>query len=154
MLYIFDLDDTLYDTSKRLDDVTPNFCDMKLYGDAKNFLETSKDEKILVTYGKRDIQERKIDTLNIRGYFSEIIISETSEDKLNCFNNILKKRRTIGAKDIFVVGDRIDSEIKYGNMLGMTTIYLKRGKYMKLKPSDENEIPKYTIKSLEELSAL
>jgi FMN phosphatase YigB (HAD superfamily) len=75
-------------------------------------------------------------------------------DKLDCFKKILEKHQVKNPKEVFVVGDRIDSEIKYGNRLGMTTVYLNRGKYSAIKPRDENEIPNFKIQSLEELAAL
>lgn len=153
-IFIFDLDDTLYDTSTRLDSVTPNFPAMKLYPDAKVILENQTIKKILVTHGEKETQDKKIDVLKIRGYFGEIYICENRFDKLDCFKKILEKHKIDNPKDVFVVGDRIDSEIKYGNMLGMTTVYLNRGKYMDLKPKDKNEVSEIKIQSLEELMAL
>ena len=64
-------------------------------------------------------------------------------------NNKLKNK-----KNIIVVGDRIDAEIRYGNMLGATTILLSYGKYKDLKPKDAFEMPTYTIKKIGELQKL
>ncbi len=153
-LLIFDLDDTLYDTSMRIDENTPNFAEMKLYPDAKNFLESSSSEKILVTYGDVTTQEKKIETLGIRDYFSEIYICRERQEKLDCFKKILGKYKIENLKAILVIGDRIDSEIKYGNILGMTTVLLWRGKYKELKPKDENEIPDFKVQDFEELLKL
>lgn len=154
MIFIFDLDDTLYNTSTRLDDNTPNFADMKLYPDTKEILNDQTIKKILVTQGERATQEKKIDTLKIQRYFAEMYVCQNKVDKLDCFKKILEKYKINNPKKVFVIGDRIDSEIKYGNILGMTTVYLNRGKYAALKPKDEKEIPNFKIQSLEELITL
>lgn len=150
-LCIFDLDDTLYDTSNRLDEITPNFATMKLFPDAQKILESTTIPKVLVTYGNKDLQEKKIQTLDIRKYFGEIFISEDRGEKKDFFRKIIEKYGIEDHKQVVVVGDRIDTEIRFGNMLGCTTVHLQRGKYMKLKPSDRMDVPSHVITSLTDL---
>ncbi|MEO8637976.1 MAG: HAD family hydrolase [Candidatus Taylorbacteria bacterium] len=152
-LYIFDLDDTLYDTSFRLDEVTPNFETMKLFPDALEILKKKEPEKILVTHGERKRQEKKIKTLGIRGYFKEIYICADGTEKLELFKKIVKEYGVENPKNCVIIGDRVDTEIRFGNMLGCVTVYLPRGKYSKLSPVDAIEIPTYTIHSFAELES-
>lgn len=147
---VFDLDDTLYDTSGRLDDVTPNFTTMKLADDAHDLLEKIKYKKILLTHGDTDIQNKKIDTLNIRNLFDEIIIVATNAEKLPVFEKIKKEFKD--PKDVAVVGDRCDSEIRFGNMQGFVTILVSGWKYKNLAPKDDLEIPTYEIKAFSNLT--
>jgi len=153
-LCIFDLDDTLYDTSNRLDRVTPNFETMKLYPGALEVLSDASVPKILVTYGNTDLQNKKIETLGVRSFFKEILICPTVAEKLNLFKEIIKKSNIQNPEEVAVIGDRRDGEIRYGNMLGFTTIYLKAGKYKDLEAKDDLEIPNFTILSLSELSPI
>src|SRR3989344_7084975 len=154
MICIFDLDDTLYDTSDRLDGVTPNFETMKLYRGARSMLQSLRCDLVLVTFGDRRRQERKIDTLGVREYFKEVLICSKTEKKHDLFKNILKKYRIKNPQEVFVIGDRIDSEIRYGKKLGCRTVHFKRGKYSKLLPKDDKEVPDHTIKTFEELGRL
>jgi FMN phosphatase YigB (HAD superfamily) len=150
-LLIFDLDDTLYDTSNRLDPVMPNYANMRLYPEALEILRDIPKEKVLVTFGKEEVQKKKIETLKIEPYFKEIYIFEDRSRKLEGFRQILEKYNVANPKEVIVIGDRIDTEIRYGNMLGVTTVHLNIGKYRMLMPKDELEIPTHTVNSLTEL---
>lgn len=50
------------------------------------------------------------------------------------------------------VGDRIRSELRVGNKLDATTIWVKQGKFSNELPENENDEPNYTVKTLRELS--
>lgn len=150
-LCIFDLDDTLYDASFRLDEVTPNFAKMELFPDARAILENVSIPKVLVTHGKKELQEKKIKMLGIKKYFREIFIIGEGHEKHGVFKNILKKYKIQEPLEVVVVGDRIDTEIRFGNMLGCTTVQLLRGKYLKLEPRDSTDVPKHTIRSFKDL---
>ncbi|MCK5108028.1 MAG: uridine diphosphate-N-acetylglucosamine-binding protein YvcK, partial [Nanoarchaeota archaeon] len=88
----------------------------------------------------------------INGEFDLIVIDDISE-------NLSKEDRFLGAMrsfnfktdEILVVGDRIFSEIRVGNMLGMTTIRLIYGGYSTLKPKNGLETPDYEINKIPEI---
>jgi 2-phospho-L-lactate transferase/gluconeogenesis factor (CofD/UPF0052 family) len=52
-----------------------------------------------------------------------------------------------------VVGDRTHDEIRAGNRQGLTTVWLRRGRYADVNPA-EGDRPKYEIKYLSQLSTL
>lgn len=154
MLIIFDLDDTLINTSsimvggyteKKLDQIS-------LFPGVKEFLNNFKGKKVLVTKETDlGLQNRKIDFLGIRNYFNLILICYTDKEKKTCFQKVLAK---FPNQDIWVVGDRIDAEIRYGNELGLKTVRFKQGKYKDLKIKDSSENPNYEVKSFLELFKL
>jgi|SRR3989344_4197783 len=149
---IFDLDDTLYDTSGRLDDATPNFEGMKLLPGVREILEQIKAKKILLTHGSEAIQNKKIDTLGLKNLFDEIIIVATNAEKLSVFEKI--KSEFPNPKEVAVVGDRRDAEIRFGNICGFTTILIPGFKYKSLAPKDDLEIPAYEIRAFSDLTNL
>jgi FMN phosphatase YigB (HAD superfamily) len=148
---IFDLDDTLYSTANRLPgENAPNFDDMKLYDNVRMILEAIKSKKILLTHGVADIQNKKIDTLNIRNLFDEIIVVPAFTDKQAILDKI--KKEFSGIDEVAVVGDRRDAEIRFGNEQGFTTILIEGYKYKALAPKDEMEIPTYEISRFADIS--
>jgi len=149
---IFDLDDTLYSRTKSLDDSLRNLNNIKSFPEVKKILKNKKILKILVSKGKKELQYKKLEVLGIKNLFDEIFICSMDEDKKNCFKKVLAK---YGLKnEIFVIGNRIDSEIRYGNELGIKTILLFHGKYKNLKPKNKFEIPTHTIKFIADLNKL
>ena len=144
-LLLFDLDDTIFDSTnqpKEEDGVWP----IKVFDGLTPILESNEYEKILVTTQDPALGEafpkKKIDTLGIRHYFSEIYIVSDNEHKMDHFKQIIEEHKD---QEIIVIGNRIDSEIRYGNMLGLKTIFVKFGKYSVLEAKDEHEIPDHTI---------
>jgi len=141
-LYVFDLDDTV-----------PG---------AKDVLSLLEGVKILVTAGDETVQRQKIGLVGIRlgleNIFSEVHIVGKNENKEDIFRSIAKRygeREYVGGitkgRHIVVVGNRIDSEIYYGNLLGFTTVRLLHGSYAALKPTNSFHIPRYTIRNLRTL---
>lgn len=128
-----------------------DFNTLELYPDARKTLaELRKKYKlILVTFGNKIQQNKKIDALAIRKYFSNVYIDDKN-NKEEPFSEILKIN---GFKpdEIIVVGDRIDNEIKIANKLGMETIRVTKGKYKYLEPKDEDEQPDYQVNNVEEI---
>ncbi len=136
--------DSLQSAYKNLEVNHPVF----LYDDAIEVLKKIKEEKQLVTTGYKKLQNSKINKLNISAYFTQIHIDEIDSDKRknkrDIFIEIMKKTR-LNKEKYIVVGDNLNSEIKYGNELGMTTVYINRDN--KVKKSEAL----YTIHSLFEL---
>lgn len=154
-IWIFDLDDVLYNKSKILGDSYSNLNAIVPFPDTIQTLKDLTGVKILVTKSSsnKDIQNKKIDLLNIRNLFDNIIIVKEDLGKKLAFESILLNYNVSNRKDIVIVGDRIDSEIRYGNLLGCKTVLFNfgEGKYSHLKPKDAFEIPDLVISSLSEL---
>ncbi len=158
-LAIFDLDDTLFDSTGQLAG-SDEIDDIKLispFTDVFSTLKDLKDKKIktaLVTYGYENVQNEKVKALKVSEYFDDIIICKEPDKKFDAFKDLAKKYPIDGTKNIFIIGDRIDREIMFGNMLGMVTIRYDFGKYKNLKPEIDTQIPHYTINSLMEISKI
>jgi uncharacterized cofD-like protein len=131
--------------------------DIELFPDVIETLRKlrKKYTLILVTAGIYQRQKKKIEILGIGNEFDEIIINdiEKDPDKGVDFEKILKKYGYL-PEEFAVVGDRISSEIRIGNRLGMNTIQLLHGKYKDMEPKNELEEPDYRIKEIGELPLL
>lgn len=150
-LVIFDLDDTLYDRWGQLDETYGNLPNIKLFPDALQLLNAIKVPKVLISKGDPEIQQKKIDVLGIRPFFEEICVCASPEEKQALFTRLMEKYAITDPKEIAVIGDRLDSEIRYGKLAGFITIRLVHGKYKDLKPRDAFEVPDYTIRELKEV---
>ncbi len=150
-IVIFDLDDTLFDRWGQLDETYKNLPNIQLFPDTIPVLKSIKFPKILVTFGDSAIQKKKIDILGIQHYFTEIYIFNSLEEKKEYFQCLMKKYYIKTPKNVFVVGDRLDSEIRFGKELGFVTIRLLHGKYKDLKPKDVFELPDYTIEKISDV---
>ncbi len=150
MILIFDLDDTLF---PRLSDnyTEKDLKNISLYPFVEEILSNKHIKHFLVTKGDFDFQNKKIDNLGIKSFFNRILVCQNDENKKTCFQEIISN--CMGEK-VFVIGDRINSEIKWGNQLGLITVHFKRGKYKDLKPIDNYEVADYEFTSFEELKNL
>lgn len=86
-----------------------------------------------------------VSELGIDNYFKSIHYVDTKTTDL--FSEIIGNNYT----DVYVVGDRISSEIATGNKLGYTTIWFKNGKFAEDGPTEESGNPNYVVLSLEEV---
>ena len=152
-IVIFDLDDTLFDTTGQLKGSCEHIANIRPFKDTHTILGLPGIPKFLVTAGNFEVQNTKISILGIRKYFESIEICSVSTMKLNVFGRF-HHQFPPSAYDIIVVGDRIDREIEYGNTLGFTTIRLLHGKYSSLFPVQASQIPTHSISSLTELIPL
>ena len=82
----------------------------------------------LVTFGAREMQEKKIKVLGLEKAFDEIIITENPRGKEKCFKEILTKY-DLEPKQVLCVGDKIKDEIEVGKRLGMSTALMKHGRH-------------------------
>ncbi len=110
---------------------------------------------LLVTTGVRSRQQWKIDQLGIAGLFKDILVNdlETGRPKDECFQRLLQKHR-LKPENVVCVGDRVHSEIKVANRLGMHTAQMLHGRYMHLSPKSDLEEPDYKISNLRQLLLL
>ncbi|MFA6338510.1 MAG: hypothetical protein WCW87_00390 [Candidatus Paceibacterota bacterium] len=150
-LLLIDLDDTLFDTTGQLDASHKDILSITLFPYSKILLGKITCPKILISRGDPEIQNEKIDVLGIRGYFDQIIICGTDEEKEKIFKEKISEYKIDDALSVWVIGNRIDTEIRFGNLLGCTTIHLKWGKHKDIEPKDKYEISNHTVLLLEEI---
>lgn len=82
----------------------------------------------LVTNGKKDLQDRKIDLLGLRGYFKAIVISgEAGISKPDpAIYKLALERMGTSAEQTLFIGDHPVNDIWGAGKAGMDTIWLKR----------------------------
>jgi FMN phosphatase YigB (HAD superfamily) len=148
---IFDLDDTLYQKHGVVNDDFSGMENIQLYMGAYDFLRKTTCKKVLVTKGNPSMQIKKLEILGIKDFFEEILICSTSEEKKGLFQQLKEKHPEC---EFWVIGDRIDSEIRFGNELGMKTVLLRKGKYAELVPKEPIEAPTYELKEFSELNSI
>lgn len=108
-------------------------------------------ETYLLTVGRPDFQNRKVEQLGIRSLFKGIAIlpsgsEETKERWLSALVN-----SGCSPSSVLVVGNRLDNEIRAGNSLGMRTVWVRRGEGSGLRPGQETAEPDYIIPDIREL---
>lgn len=150
-LVIFDLDDTLFDTTgqlagsyEKLESITP-------FEHTVPILEKLRDRKIpivLVTTGDEAIQRKKLDLLKIHHLFDSVAICAEGDSKKDLIRQALFSYEITDPKDAYVVGDRIDREILFGNQLGCTTVRVLHGKRKDWQPEGSDQEPDISIASL------
>jgi FMN phosphatase YigB (HAD superfamily) len=140
---IFDLDDTLYERCGRVGDQGENLEEAQLSPGVRELLSNPKFTKILVSKELvPGLQQKKILHLGLSALFDEIFICSSDPEKKVYFQEI---KENFPEEKIWVIGDRIDSEIRWGNELNLNTVQICQGKYKDLKPKDYLEIPKHKI---------
>ncbi len=137
--FIFDFSGTVYD--KRSGDFVEG---------AKEALEYLFRRYPLALISKSGGRKKRtlISSLGLDRYFMSVLVvdEKRSADFLKCASVM-----GVLPENIAVVGDKVTSEIRIGNLLGMKTIWLKRGKYAGLFPSSKDEEPDVIITDLLQL---
>jgi len=121
-LFVFDLDDTLINSSKYYDEfLVRDFKNLKFIKNVNLILEKFKKENcILLTYDMYGLQQEKIKILNLKKYFKQIVIVKSKKDKYTFLKNLKQKNQN---KNIYVVGDAHENgELEYGKKLELKTI--------------------------------
>ena len=109
----------------------------------------------LISAGDPSTQAEKVRRLDLSHRFDEIVYVDPSrgETKDGAFRALLEKHGLDPGRCL-TVGNRIDSEIRAGNALGMMTVWLRSGEYAHLEPSGPEERPDRTIGAISELPEL
>lgn len=104
----------------------------------------------LVTTGRTDFQNRKLDQLGIRSLFKGIAVlaSGSEETKERWLSSLVNSGYR--PESVIVVGNRLDNEIRAGNSLGMVTVWVKYGEGSGLSPCEEMGQPDYIISNIKE----
>lgn len=106
----------------------------------------------LVTSGVYARQERKIKLLGLEHVFERVVINDDDMGltKQECYVDLMAEEG-LKPEELLSVGDRIPSEIRICNALGMTTVQMMHGRFKDLIPSTELERPDFKIRSISEL---
>jgi FMN phosphatase YigB (HAD superfamily) len=134
MKIIFDYNRTLYDPD------TDN-----LYPGVNELLERLAKKHQLYLITKPTLgKESQLERLGIKSYFERTMIIEKKTPEV--FRTLIG-----GANEAIVVGDRIREEIKIGNSLQFTTVWVRQGAYAKEIPRHEGEEPHHIVRNTAEL---
>lgn len=136
---IFDFNRTLFDPKKN-----------KLFKGVFDLLKKlSKNYKLaLISFGSK---KEFIYGLGLEKYFTKVLV--VSEKKPKYFKDCAKAL-DCKLNEILVVGDRVKSEIKIANELGMISVLLKKGKFASEPPQALEEEPNFIIFSLLEIEKI
>jgi len=155
MIHIFfDLDDTCMDTTGILGGSLMNLAKIRPFKGLVRILKRQDCINYLVSCGAAHIQRKKIKLLKIANYFRSVRICLEASDKLILFMAIAKDVCPKERRRIVVVGNRIDVEIRYGNLLGFHTVHIQHGKYANLRPRCKDEVPNYVIGEISDLGRI
>lgn len=138
---IFDWKRTLYNPDKR------TYIEGTL--EVLNFLQKKGAKIVLIGKGSKEMYD-EVERLGLKKYFVKIFFNE-GEKQTALFTKFVDKKMP---KQTIVVGDRIRSELKIGNSLKATTIWVRQGEFAKELPESANERPAFTVTSLLELKEL
>lgn len=132
---IFDWKRTLYYPDQKV-----------LIDGALNLLENLRNNNIpmvLIGKGGEDMSE-EVKRLGVEKYFKQIVFAQGEKDPEVFKAHISKKdpRKTV------LIGDRVQSELMIGRELGITTIWIKQGKFASELPETKDQEPNYTVSSL------
>jgi len=102
----------------------------------------------LVTDGRGG--HAKLDRLDIRSYFDAVLVTPTvdrSKHDRGVFERVLAELST-SPRAAAYVGDDPRVDFRVPNEMGMTTVRIRRGRYVGLEPPDEAAAPDHEIESL------
>jgi FMN phosphatase YigB (HAD superfamily) len=154
-LFVLDLDDTLVNTYRDLQDDIANMRSLTLVEGAAEFLTKYGKQSIILSVGQQCIQQQKIASLYLAKLVSQVVIVLTPNERLTTLTAIaaMKKETTV---DVVVVGDRVDQEIQMGNQLDLITVRMRLpvGKYSYNEPQHSMQKPDYTVSNFFELMQL
>lgn len=138
---IFDWKRTLYDPETR-----------SLIEGATEVLDYLHMKNItMYLIGKGDVDMHgEVERLNVKPYFEDIVFLEGDKqpDHYRLYISRTDPDRTL------IIGDKLDSEIEVGNLLGATTIQVRQGKFAGHRPKSANQKPDMVVNNLSELLPL
>ncbi|WP_457742208.1 HAD family hydrolase [Thermococcus sp.] len=128
------------------------FSHLSLYPDAIPFLEGLRKIKaniVLVTDSSTNWQRKKLKVLGVEKYFDDVIISgETGHSKFEEYNFRLALER-FPDEEVFVVGDRDETDMRGGRKIGATTILVNRGYHRRRTPKNADYVVGNLLDALE-----
>jgi putative hydrolase of the HAD superfamily len=160
-LIVFDLDDTLLDTSEILIPIahTQAFEDrirqpLPLIPGARENLEYLKDryQLALLTQGRLDAQMQKVKSLGIGHYFKEQYFADPNQQrpKSVLFAEIIKDFK-LHPLSVLSIGNRRSTDIREAKKVGARTCLFRYGEHQNEEAEVPEDIPDYEIHSHKEL---
>lgn len=157
--FIFDLDDTIIDTSQILIPIqkTPQFFEriqmpLPLIDGAHDLLSdlSKKHSLYLITQGNPEVQRQKIRSANIETFFTKIFIADTDQQETKdvIFGQIFQD---IQAVKTLAIGNRRKTDLRPAKINGAATCWYKYGEYLHEPENSEYEIPDFVVRSFSEL---
>lgn len=111
-------------------------------------------ELVLLTGGAPRFQYSKIDKLEIRPHFTDIVVTQSSTTaKVDAIREFAA-RRGFRNENVLVVGNRLDNEIAAGNALGMPTVWIRCGEGSELKPGKSTGQPDFVLRQVLDLPSI
>ena len=132
--------------------------DIQLFPDVIPTLKKLAQEKyklFLMSTGIYERQHKKIELLDLKPYFDEIIINDQEVGLLmeDCFEAILRKY-SLSPQNVVVVGDRVRGELRIAKSKGMVTVQMLHGRFKDETAYDSSNKPDYKIKKFFQLPTL
>lgn len=128
------------------------FSRLRFYPDALPFLRGLKElgaRIVLVTDSSSQWQRKKIEILGIGKFFDDIIISgETGHSKLEPYNFLLAVSR-FKDDEVYVVGDRDETDMAGAKAIGAVGILVKRGYFRRKSSKNADYIVNNLLEALE-----
>lgn len=156
---VFDLDDTLLDTSaflipvqgtalyeKRITDPLP-----LMPGALENLAYLVQKYRLyLLTFGDPVIQNKKIQALGISTYFREICVAsaQANQSKETYFVELTQKHPP---DKMLSIGNRKSQEIRWAKKLGLKTCWFRYGEHLDEQESSAWDVPDFEIENHFEL---
>jgi len=138
-IIVFDFNRTLHDPDS--DSLVPNV--RLVLDELKN-----KGHTLPLLSRREGGRDAPVDSLGTRDYFSKAyFVDQKSVDNFKVILSEYDARASSG----FVVGDYVPDEIAFGNKIGTTTIWARRGKFSDLTPALPHEHPNYTVRNLRDI---
>ncbi len=132
--------------------------DIQLFPDVVPTLKKLAQDKyklFLLTTGIYERQYKKIELLNLKPYFDEIIINDQEVGLLmeDSFEAIVRKY-SLSPQNVVVVGDRVRGELRVAKSKGMVTVQMLHGRFKDETAYDSSNKPDYKIKRFFQLPTL
>lgn len=158
---IFDLDDTLLDTTGLLIPIarTPAFEKrirepLPLMIGAKENLEilSKKYQLFLLTYGRPEAQKAKVESLGIQNYFNALYFADPakSEVKFDYFKKI-PKEHNLDPAEVLSIGNRRKTDIGEAKQNGLKTCHFVYGEHQDEVAESEFDHPDFTVHNHSEI---
>jgi FMN phosphatase YigB (HAD superfamily) len=142
---IFDWGRTLYDSESQA-----------LFPQTEKVLKILSKQYILAIVslasdGNIERRQQVLQAYDIKKYFTAIYFAQKDKDPLY---TMALSTLALSPQEVAIVDDRMIRGIRWGNIHGAMTIWVKQGKFMYEEPNDETGMPTYTIRNLEEICSL
>jgi len=128
-----------------------------LYSDTIYTLKMTKEKgfiNILMSEGGEERIKQVLDHHALWDYFNNAYMFRKNPTSYKEIVSDLVKLHSVKNTEIIVVGDLLDRDIYFGNIVNATTIHKPGGYKPNQKPQNNDEFPDYTIKKLSDILSI